>query len=94
MPCLVAFLALLAPRVAIVLLVLFSDYIGSAYETVVWPVLGFVFMPLTTLAYAWSMNTYGAVQGVGLAAVIVAAVVDLGLTEGSRRSRRKAAKRS
>ena len=34
-------LALIAPRFAIVLVWLFSDYLGRAYETVIWPLLGF-----------------------------------------------------
>ena len=58
MPCFVGCLALAAPRFAILLVVVFSSYIGRAYETVFWPFLGFLFMPLTTLAYAWSVHTY------------------------------------
>jgi hypothetical protein len=63
MPCLIGCLALSAPRFAIVLVVLFSDYIGRAYETRLWPLLGFFFMPLTTLAYAWAINSQGSVSG-------------------------------
>ena len=50
MPCLIGCLALLTPRVAIVLLVIFSDYIGDAFENNLWPFLGFLFLPLTTIA--------------------------------------------
>jgi hypothetical protein len=59
MPVVVGCLALMAPRFAIVLVVLFSDYIGQAYQTFVWPFLGFVFMQFTTLAYAWAINGAG-----------------------------------
>jgi hypothetical protein len=41
MPCLIGCLALSAPRFAIVLVVLFSDFIGRAYQTTLWPLLGF-----------------------------------------------------
>ena len=71
------------PRLAIVLVVLFSDYIGRACETVIWPLLGFFFLPLTVLAYAWSVNTYGSVEGVGLVAVVLAVLIDLGLIGGN-----------
>ena len=46
MPCLIGCLALLAPRLVIVLLVLFSDFIGRAYQGIVWPLLGFFFIDL------------------------------------------------
>jgi hypothetical protein len=72
MPCLIGCLALSAPRFAIVLVVLFSDYIGRAYETRLWPLLGFFFMPLTTLAYAWAINSQGSVSGGYLVVVVIA----------------------
>lgn len=84
MPCLIGCLALLTPRLAIVLVVLFSDYIGEAYKTVLWPLLGFLLMPLTTLAYAWAWHQgNGSVQGVGLVAVVVAVLIDLGIIGGN-----------
>jgi hypothetical protein len=79
MPCLVGCLALFTPRLAIVLVVIFSDYIGQAYQTWIWPLLGFFFMPLTTLAYAWAINAHGSVSGVYLVAVVLAVLIDLGL---------------
>ena len=45
MPCLVGCLALSMPRLTIILMVIFSDYIGAAYQTVVWPLMGFFCMP-------------------------------------------------
>ena len=83
MPCLVALLGLVFPRLAIILVVIFSDYIGQAYQTVIWPLLGFFFMPLTTLAYAWAINANGSVSGVYLFLIIVAALIDLGTNGGS-----------
>ena len=90
MPCLVGCLALSAPRFAIVLVVVFSDYIGRAFETVFWPFIGFLFMPLTTLAYAWAINSRGSVEGVHLVVVVLAALLDLGLVGGSASRRRRA----
>lgn len=80
MGCLVGCLGLLFPRLALIFVFLFSDYLGRAYETDYWPSLGFLFMPLTTLAYAWAVNTNETVTGIYLVVVVVAAIIDLGLT--------------
>jgi hypothetical protein len=76
------------PRFAIILVVIFSDYIGNAYQTVLWPLLGFFFMPMTTLAYAWAINANGSVSGIYLFTVIIAVMLDLGII-GSGASNRK-----
>jgi hypothetical protein len=87
MPCLVGLLALIFPRLAIILVVIFSDYIGAAYQTVIWPLLGFLFMPLTTLAYAWAINDNGSVAGIHLVVVILAVLIDLGIIGGGASNR-------
>lgn len=94
MPCLIGCLALFAPRFAIVLVVIFSDWLGTAYETVVWPLLGFFFMPLTTLAYAmaWYMGERGSVQGFGIVLIVLAVLIDLGLIGGGGASYRTKSK--
>ncbi len=87
MPCLIALFALFFPRVAIVLVVIFSDYIGAAYQTVFWPLLGFLFMPVTTLAYAWAIHSNGSVSGGYLLVVILAILLDLGILGGGASNR-------
>lgn len=91
MPLLLGCLALFAPRVVIVLVVLFSDYLGTAYETLLWPLLGFVFLPLTTLAYAfaWHSGTPGTVSGFGVLITAGAVLLDLGLLGGGGRLSRR-----
>lgn len=89
MPCLLVLLLLGLPRVALLATWLFGgDYIGRAYELNVWPFLGFFCAPLTTLTYAWAKNGFGEVQGPGLAAVVLAVLLDFGLLGASRRRRR------
>lgn len=88
MPCLFALAALVAPRFVIVVVVLFSDFIGDAYETVFWPFLGFLLMPVTTLAYAAAIQWNGSVSGFYFAMVLVAALVDLGAFGGGMRQRK------
>ena len=84
MPCFIALIALFIPRVIIALMVLFTDYLGRAYHTILWPLLGFLFMPLTTLAYAYAKNTAGSVEGFYLVLVVVAVFIDLGIIGGAR----------
>lgn len=82
MPCLIALLALIAPRVTIVLLVIFSNYLGAAYETILWPVLGFIFFPFTTLAYAFAINANDSVSGIYAILLVIAVLLDLGSMGG------------
>jgi len=90
MGCILALLALFFPRIIIILVWLFSDYLEDAYQTMLWPVLGFFFMPLTTLAYAFAWHYGGgSIQGLGLVVLIVAVLMDLSSWGGGWRSSRK-----
>ncbi len=87
MPCFLALIAFFFPRAALILLWLFSNYLARAYTGALLPILGFIFLPYTTLAYAWAKNSHGSVDGVYLVVVIVAALVDLGVIGGGARAR-------
>ena len=89
MHCLVGCFALLAPRLTLIAVWLFSDLLQNAYETLLWPLLGFVFMPLTTLAYAWSVRATGTVDGWHYALMTLAVLIDLGLIGKGARGRRQ-----
>lgn len=91
MPCFIALFAYFFPRLILVLIWLFSGYLGRAYHTVIWPLLGFIFMPLTTLAYAFAINTNGSVTGMYAFLVIVAALLDLGTHGAGPAARRRRA---
>ena len=78
MPCLLLIILLAFPRIALVLLFLFSNYLQRAYHGLILPLLGFLFLPLTTLAYAWMANTRQPIAGINLVILIVAVVIDLG----------------
>ena len=92
MPCLLGCLALFAPRFVILLVVIFGDWLGEAYRSQLWPFLGFFFMPVTTLAYAWAWHRgAGAVNGFELAVVVVAVLIDLGIVGGNEVHRRRRA---
>lgn len=87
MPCLLVLLTLAFPRIVLLVLFFFTNYLQRAYANFLWPLLGFIFLPVTTIAYAWVINSHAPLQGIYLVAVIVAVLVDLGLV-GSHRVRR------
>jgi hypothetical protein len=78
------------PRLVLILVWLFSDYLDTAYRTRLWPFLGFLFLPLTTLAYAFAMH-FGNFEWtpIGVAAVVTAVIVDLGLIRKGSSSRNR-----
>jgi hypothetical protein len=90
MPCLFLLLILLFPRVVLVVLFLFTDFLTKAYhDTILVPLLGFLFLPVTTLVYAWMVNSGIATTGANLLWLILAVLVDIGAVGHgySRRSR-------
>jgi hypothetical protein len=84
--CLFAALALLMPRLVMVVLWLSGDYLSTAFGTWIWPLLGFFLLPTTTLAYAIAENAFGGPSGWGLVVLILGVAFDLGLL-GSARGR-------
>ncbi len=88
MPCLVGCLALGFPRLALVLVWLFGgNYLLRPYGQWLWPLLGFLFLPLTTLTFAFAYNSlgqHGGVSPLGWLLTAIALLVDLGLLGGSR----------
>jgi hypothetical protein len=85
MPCLLILIALMAPRVALVLAWLFTDWIERAYDGVLVPLLGLVFLPLTTLAYALVWSPDGQVEGWDWFWIGMAVLIDLGPGGAARR---------
>jgi hypothetical protein len=88
MPCILLLVFLAFPRVVLVLMFLLSDYLTRAYHGLLVPLLGFIFLPLTTLVYAWEVNSHMAIQGVNLLLLVIAVVVDLGGLSGGEYHRR------
>jgi hypothetical protein len=91
MPCFLLFIVLLFPRVTLLLLWLFSTYLQRAFHGgLLLPVLGFFFLPLTTLVYAWEYNSRMPTTGVNLIWLLIAVIIDLGgLGGGAHRQSRR-----
>jgi hypothetical protein len=88
MPCLLGAIALAFPRLVLALVWLFGDsYLLRAYGSWIWLVLGFVFLPLTTLTFAFASHSLGTpnhVSPLGWLLTAIAAMIDLGLVGGGR----------
>jgi hypothetical protein len=89
MPCLLLIAIVAFPRLVLLVLYFLSNYLERAYHSLLILLLGFIFLPLTTLVYAWIVNSGLPVAGINVIWLILAVVIDLGgFGGGYHRSRR------
>lgn len=82
MCCGFAIIALLGPRLTLLLWWLFRPaYFSSIFSTIFWPLLGFLFMPWLTLAYL--LVAPGGINGFDMVWLVLAVLVDLSSYGGS-----------
>ncbi len=89
MPCIAVVIALIAPRFLIVVLWWFSEFFAGVFPSLLWPILGFFFLPTTLLWYTVVAQYYGgdwngAVQIIG---IVIALMID-GSPASGRRGKR------
>jgi hypothetical protein len=89
MCCVLTLLVMAGPRVVLVLMYLFSNYLQRAYHNVLILLLGFIFLPLTTIVYAYLVNSRLPLEGLNLLILLVAAIIDLGGLSGGEWHRRR-----
>lgn len=90
MPCLLLLLVVAFPRVVLVLVAIFDPaWLDHVYHGLLVPLLGFLFLPLTTLTYAWLMNSHRDLTGANLLILIVAVIIDAGGLGGGEWHRRR-----
>ena len=89
MPCILLILVLAFPRIVLGLLFFLTNYIDRAYHGLLIPLLGFIFLPLTTIVYAWLVNNHRPLDTFNFVFLILSVVIDLGGAGSSwwRRSR-------
>ena len=89
MGCLFAIVALITPRFILIIMWLFTNYLNTAFSSGWWGLLGFLFLPTTTIAYAIAQNEFttvtGGVEATGIILIVLGFVIDLGLLGGSGR---------
>jgi hypothetical protein len=88
-PCLAVLVLLAFPRLVLVAVFLFSNYLDRAYHGLVLPLLGFIFLPLTTIVYAWLLNSHMPIAGANLFYIILAVAIDVGGLGGGEAHRRR-----
>lgn len=88
MPCFIALLALLSPRVALFAMWIFSDLLSRAFESWIVPFLGFFLLPWTTLAYAAMWSSSDRVYGFEWFIVGLGFLFDLASWSSGERGRR------
>jgi ABC-type amino acid transport system permease subunit len=87
MGCLFALLALITPRVVIVLVWLFTHWFRGVFDTVLWPLLGFIFLPTTLLWYTAVQHWFGGQWTLGpVVGLVIALAIDV---SPARRRRRR-----
>lgn len=89
MPCIVALLAVLSPRLAIAFVAIFTNKFVFAFDNWWLPTLGFFVLPWTTLAWVIVFQPVFGVVGFGWFVVILAFIVDIATYVGSTNRRRQ-----
>ena len=87
-PCLIVLIALFSPRLAIILIAIFSDMLSRAFDSWFIPLLGFFVLPWTTLMYTITWDSGRGVEGFDWFLVGFAFLIDLSSWAGSDRVRR------
>jgi hypothetical protein len=77
MPCLFAIIGAFAPRLALILLWLFTNLVSKAFPNIILPILGLIFLPFTTLFYILVLNSLGPNNLWGWLLVLVGFLLDI-----------------
>jgi hypothetical protein len=86
MPCLLTLLALITPRLVIVLLWFVTGWFHGVFNTLLWPLLGFIFLPTTLLWYTAVQHWFGGVWSLWpVVGIVIALMIDLSPARGARR---------
>jgi hypothetical protein len=88
MPCFLVILALLTPRLVVALLWFFTHWFQGLFNTLLWPILGFIFLPTTLLWYSAVHHWFGGAWTLWpVVGLVVALLIDL--TPHHRMTRRR-----
>lgn len=92
MCCLVTIAMLLGPRLAAVIWwLLDTGRWAATFSSALWPIIGILFLPWTTLAYV--IVSPGGVTGIDWLLIIIGLIFDLGLYSEGRHNRHWLARR-
>jgi hypothetical protein len=75
--CFLILLSGLGPRVALAAWWIFGDKVDLAFDSWIWPLLGLLFLPWTTIMYVLAWSAIGGVDGAGWLLVGLGFVFDI-----------------
>lgn len=87
--CLAALLSLISPRLALVVLWIFTSLVGRPFDTFLVPLLGLLFLPWTTLIYVLVFTPGVELTGFEWLLVIFGFILDVSTYGGGGLSRRR-----
>jgi hypothetical protein len=83
MPFVIALIALAIPRGVILGLWFLTDWFDGMFDTLLWPILGFIFLPTTLLWYTAVQHWFGGEWGLwAIAGIVVTLLIDLSPAKG------------
>jgi len=86
MPIVIGLLALFMPRLVVVLLFFFTEWLAGIFDSLLWLILGFLFLPTTLLWYSAVHHWFGGEWTVlPIVGIMIAILIDVS-PAGSRRS--------
>ena len=85
MPCLLTLLALAAPRLVVALLWFFTGWFSGLFNSLLWPVLGFIFLPTTLFWYSAVQHWFGGQWSLWpIVGIVIALMIDISPASGRR----------
>jgi len=90
MGCLFLLITLLSPRLGIIVVWAFTNYVSRAFDTWLWPLLGLIFLPWTTLIYILVAAPAGEITFWGWLMVGLGVITDLSAHAQSYANRQQA----
>ncbi len=83
------FFALIAPRVVVAILWFFTRWFDALFASILWPILGFIFLPTTLIWYSIVRNWFGGVWSTWpVVGLVIALLIDVSPMGGRRFGRR------
>lgn len=77
MPILIVLIALFVPRLVVAALWFFSNWFAGVFDSLAWPIVGFLFAPLTLLWYSVVINVWDHWGVLQIAVLILTLLIDL-----------------
>ncbi|HJR41911.1 MAG TPA: hypothetical protein VJ812_07435 [Gemmatimonadaceae bacterium] len=87
MPCFLVVLALIAPRIVIAVLWFFTHWFRGMFDSILWPIVGFIFLPTTLLWYSAVQRWFGGEWTLWpIVGLVIALMIDVSPAGGRRKA--------